>query len=170
MFCNVGFYFDKFVLSKSYNLKNKIFKSLNFLIIYPKYSIYLSFMQARNRKLMFHEVSILCIFKSLLHNRLKIEKCCAFFKTLLFKKMKHVLYELCKDATTLFQLIVYDCLICSNAYIYISIHSFYPPPKKKIKSNQNKIKNSKNQQQQKSKKKSRWHESLIKSGKGICNA
>ena len=85
---NVNFSFDKFVLIEGYNLKNKIFKSLNFLgvkIIYAKYAVYLTFMQAENRKLMFHEVSILCIFKRLIHNRLKIERNCKTKKLCIFE-------------------------------------------------------------------------------------
>ena len=82
---NVNFSFDKFVLIEGYNLKNKIFKSLNFLIIYAKYAVYLTFMQAENRKLMFDEVSILCIFKRLIHNRLKIERNCKTKNLCIFK-------------------------------------------------------------------------------------
>ena len=121
---NVNFSFDKFVLIEGYNLKNKIFKSLNFLIIYAKYAVYLTFMQAENRKLMFHEVSILCIFKTLIHNRLKIErncktkKLCIFVKHCYSRKRNMFYLNYVKMLRLLFQLIVYDCLICSKAYIY----------------------------------------------------
>ena len=134
---NVNFFFDKFVLIEGYNLKNKIFKSLNFLIIYAKYAVYLTFMQAENCQLMFHEVSILCIFKRLIHNRLKIEKNCKTKNLCIFENTVIQENETCFIWTMLrcFDVISIDCVWLFDLFksIYLSINSFYKKKKKKKK-------------------------------------
>lgn len=81
---DVEFTFNEMFLIEGYMLKNRQFKSLNFLITYAKYAIYVTFIQAENRKVVFHEFSILSIFKRLVYNRLKTENNCRNKKLCIF--------------------------------------------------------------------------------------
>ena len=72
----VVFSFNSSVLIEGYRLEDKRSRSLNFLIIYAKYAIYSTFIQAENSKLIFHELSIFSIFKRMILNRLEMEKHC----------------------------------------------------------------------------------------------
>ena len=79
-------------LISGYDLENKHFVSLNVLIMYAKYAIYVTFIYAENNKVRFHELSIFNIFKRLVRNRLETEKhckkksLCVFTNTLIHKK------------------------------------------------------------------------------------
>lgn len=73
---NMRFSFSDYILINGYNLGDKTLRSLNFLIIYAKYAIYITFIHAENRKVMFHELSMFSIFKKLIRNRLNVEQWC----------------------------------------------------------------------------------------------
>ena len=72
----IKFSFNDSILIEGYKLENKRFKTLNFLIVYAKYAIYSTFIQAENRKLIFHELSIFSVVKTMICNRLEVEKEC----------------------------------------------------------------------------------------------
>ena len=73
---NIRFSFNEYILINGYNLEVKTLHSLNFLIMYAKYAIYATFIQAEYRKVVFHELSMFSIFKKLIRNRLNVEKSC----------------------------------------------------------------------------------------------
>ena len=73
---NINFTCNVDTLISGYNLENKHFASLNMLIMYAKYAVYVTYIYAENNKVMFHEFSMFSIFKRLVRNRLNIEKYC----------------------------------------------------------------------------------------------
>ena len=82
---DIDFTFNESFLIDGYKLENKQFKTLNFLITYAKYAIYVTYIQAEYRKIVFHEFSMFSIFKRLVYNRLNTEKHCKNKKLCIFE-------------------------------------------------------------------------------------